>query len=407
MNLVFVMFIYTYRTLINYKTNIMIRGEVMEKELKAKFEELITALAKKDISSLKAVIGLDGFVDEILHVVAIRKNAMEYERLKTIKEYGEKIIRASGLSTNIEMVKIQEKLGGNGPILSNALAKYGVDLAYIGSIGCPYLEKVFEPMSKICKVYSIANPGHTDAVEFEDGKVMVGKLDSLKDVNWDNIKKIIGIPKLVELINDSKLLGLENWTMLPYMSSIWKGLLVEVFPLLEKSNEEKFVFFDLCDPEKRREDDISEALILIQNFSKYFNVILGLNLKEAVEVSQVLGLGVAEDEDKEVDLKKLVTQVADKLGIYSVVVHPTIEAATVIAGTYYQTDGPYTPKPKLTTGAGDNFNAGFCLAQMLNLTPEQSLIMGVATSGYYVRNAKSPTFNEVIKFLKMWSEDNI
>jgi hypothetical protein len=385
----------------------MIEGEVMGKVVKEKFQELLSILEKKDRSSLKAVIGLDGFVDEILHVVATRKNVTEYERLKTIKEYGEKIIEAAGLSTNIEMVKIQEKLGGNGPILSNALAQYKVNLSYIGALGYPYLEKVFEPMAEICKVYSIANPGHTDAIEFEDGKVMVGKLESLKEVNWGNIKRIIGISKLVELINESKLLGLENWTMLPHMSDIWKGLLKEVFPLLSKNRDGRFVFFDLADPEKREKEDISEALLLIQNFSEYFKVILGLNLKEAVEIADIFGLQLDKGEDSKIDLTKLITQLAEKLEIYSVVVHPTIEAATVINGTYYHVHGPYTPKPKLTTGAGDNFNAGFCLAQMLDLTGEQSLIVAVATSGYYVRNAKSPTFNELIEFLKMWSEDNI
>jgi hypothetical protein len=379
----------------------------MDKEFKLKIEELIEILGEKDPSSQKVVIGLDGFVDEILHVVATRKNAEEYTRLTKMKEYGERIVQAAGLSANIEMVKMQEKLGGNGPILSNALATYGVGLSYIGALGYPHLEKVFEPMAEICKVYSITNPGHTDAVEFEDGKIMVGKHETLKNINWERIKEIIGVPKLIELINESKLLGLENWTMLPYMSSIWKGMLEEVLPRLEKTNERKLVFFDLADPEKRTKEDIMEALNLIKSFGDYFDVILGLNFKEATEISEVLNLPVPEDENKKIDLKKLVKQVAEKLNIYSLVVHPTIEAATVIGGEYFHAVGPYTAKPKLTTGAGDNFNAGFCLAQILNLSPEQSLILGVATSGYYVRNAKSPTFKNVIEFLKMWSEDNV
>jgi hypothetical protein len=379
----------------------------MEKEFKAKIEELVGVLGGKDPSGQKVVIGLDGFVDEILHVVATRKNAEEYTRLGTMREYGERIVQAAGLSTNIEMVKIQEKLGGNGPILSNALATYGVGLSYIGALGYPHIEKVFEPMAEICDIYSITNPGHTDAVEFEDGKIMVGKHETLKNINWERIKEVIGVPKLIELINESRLLGLENWTMLPYMSSIWRGMLDEVLPHIEKTNDRKLVFFDLADPEKRTKEDILDALGLIKSFSTYFNVILGLNLKEAVEISEVLGLPVPEDENKKVDLKKLVKQVADKLDIYSLVVHPTIEAATVIGGSYYHAAGPYTPKPKLTTGAGDNFNAGFCLGQVLNLSPEQSLILGVATSGYYVRNAKSPTYKDVIEFLKMWSEDNV
>ncbi|MCX7920523.1 MAG: hypothetical protein N3B21_00650 [Clostridia bacterium] len=380
----------------------------MEKELKSKIVELAEVLSGKNPGNNKVVIGLDGFVDEILHVVATRKNAQEYERLISMREYGEKIIQAAGLSTNIEMVRMDEKLGGNGPILSNALATYGVGLTYIGAVGYPHIEKVFKPMAEICNVLSIANPGHTDAVEFDDGKIMVGKHDTLKDINWENIKKIIGVPKLIELINDAKLLGLENWTMLPYMSDIWRGLLDEVFPHLNPTDEKKYVFFDLADPEKRTKEDITDALNLIRSFSTHFQVILGLNLKEAVEIAIVLGFeGYDINDTKNIDLQKLVTQVADKLDIYCLVVHPTIEAATVIGGSYYHVQGPYTPKPKLTTGAGDNFNAGFCLGQILNLSPQQSLLLGVATSGYYVRNAKSPAFSDVIEFLKLWSEDNV
>lgn len=378
----------------------------MEKELKAKVQNLAEVLKNKKPSNEKVVIGLDGFVDEILHVVDKRISVNEYERIKTMKEYGERIVKAAGLSTNIEMVVIQEKLGGNGPILSNALVNYGLGLTYIGALGYPHIEKVFEPMTEKCRAYSIAKPGHTDAVEFDDGKVMVGKHYTLKDVNWENLKKLIGVPKLVEMINESKLFGLENWTMLPYMSEIWKGLIEEVLPKLDDSKE-RLVFFDLADPEKRTKEDILEALELIKKFSTYFKVILGLNLKEATEISEVLGLEVPKDSNNKIDLKVLVEQVSKRLGLYCLVVHPTNEASTVIDGSYYNVLGAYTPKPKLTTGAGDNFNAGFCLGQILELTPEQSLITGVATSGFYVRNAKSPTFEELIEFLNDWSNDRV
>lgn len=379
----------------------------MEVVLKSKIDELLEVLRSKNPGNERVVIGLDGFVDKILHVVNKRKSPEEFERLRTMKEYGERIVNAAGLSTNFEMVLIQEKLGGNGPILSNALATYGVQVTYIGALGYPYVEKVFQPMVDKISPYSIASPGYTDAIEFDDGKIMVGKLESLKDVKWDNIKKIIGIPKLIEIVSDSKLLGLENWTMLPYMSNIWRGLMEEVLPHIDLSGEKRFVFFDLADPERRTSGDILEALELIKGFSKYFNVMLGLNFKEGIEISEVLGLKVEKDNNDKVDLKKLVEQIAKKLNIYALVIHPTTEAASYIGENYYHAVGPYTPKPKLTTGAGDNFNAGFCLGQLLNLNPEQSLILGGATSGYYVRNAKSPTFQDVIEFLDTWSNDKL
>jgi len=376
-------------------------------QFKDKIDELLLDLESKKPKNEKVLIGLDGFVDKIVHVVGKRKSVTEFDRIKTIKEFGERIVKAAGLSTNFEMVVLQEKLGGNGPILSNAILTYGLGLTYIGALGYPQVDNVFKHMQENGQVYSIANPGTTDALEFEDGKLMIGKLESMNDVNWENIKKIIGVPKLTELINDSSLFGLENWTMLPHMSDIWRGIIEEVLPNIDNSKGKRSMFFDLADPEKRTNEDIIDALQLIQKFSSHFNVILGLNFKEGVEIAEVLGLQGFKDEDNNINLKQLTEKISKELNIYCLVIHPTIEAATVIGESYYHVDGPYTANPILTTGAGDNFNAGFCLGQILNLSPEQSLIVGVATSGYYVRNAKSPSFDDMKEFLKNWRDDKV
>ncbi|MEK6265240.1 MAG: PfkB family carbohydrate kinase, partial [Clostridium sp.] len=117
--------------------------------------------------------------------------------------------------------------------------------------------------------------------------------------------------------------------------------------------------------------------------------------------------GYKYDDSDEIKLKELTEQISSKIDIYCLVIHPTVEATAVVNGNYYHVDGPYTARPILTTGAGDNFNAGFCLGQILSLSPEQSLILGVATSGYYVRNAKSPSFEILKEFLNNWREENI
>jgi len=380
----------------------------MKIEFKNQIDGLLLELESKNPNNEKVLIGLDGFVDKIVHVVGKRRSATEFDRINTIKEFGERIVKAAGLSTNFEMVVLQEKLGGNGPILSNAFLTYGLGLTYIGALGYPQIDNVFQHMNEKGKVYSIASPGTTDALEFDDGKLMIGKLDSLNDVNWENIKKIIGIPKLTELINDASLFGLENWTMLPHMSNIWRGIIEEVLPSIDNSEGKRFMFFDLADPEKRTNEDIIEALQLIEKFNMHFNVILGLNLKEAVEIAEVLGIQKYKEGDTDkINLKILTEQISKELKIYCLVIHPTIEATAVTREKYYHVDGPFTANPILTTGAGDNFNAGFCLGQILMLTPEQSLILGVATSGYYVRNAKSPSFQDLKDFLNNWRDDKL
>ena len=72
-------------------------------------------------------------------------------------------------------------------------------------------------------------------------------------------------------------------------------------------------------------------------------------------------------------------------------------------GEYFEVEGPFCANPKLTTGAGDNFNAGFIFGCLQGYDPADCLKLGVATSGYYVRNAHSPNLEQVRAFLLDWA----
>ena len=363
-------------------------------------KSLVSKLQTKKDRHLSMIIGLDGFVDEIVHLVDKRQNFEQFTRIPTIKALSERIGRAAGLSTNIELVPIQLKLGGNGPILSNALLSYGVKLTYIGTLGDPSIHPVFQDMAdKSEKIYSLGEPGHTHAFEFEDGKLLMGKITILNEVTWDKFKSIVGTPaEIAAMIDKCDLFGMENWTMVPKMSQIWHGLIDEVLPLMSEKSQRPLAFFDLADPEKRTKEDIKEAMGLIGKFESKFRAILGLNEKELYEIAEVFG--IAPD-----GLKNTTIALYKQLGIYCLVVHPVKEACCCIGGEYSQVEGPYCKSPVLTTGAGDNFNSGFCLGQALGLGPDDSLALGVCTSGFYVRNAKSPTFDEVIDFANKWAQN--
>jgi sugar/nucleoside kinase (ribokinase family) len=93
-------------------------------------------------------------------------------------------------------------------------------------------------------------------------------------------------------------------------------------------------------------------------------------------------------------------EIREALAIHTVVIHPTSFAAAADATGATHVLGPFTPRPKITTGAGDHFNAGFCIGRLLDLDLASSLQIGVATSGYYVRQARSPRLADLKKFLK-------
>jgi len=347
---------------------------------------------------MTAFVGLDGFVDEILHVVDKRDSAVSFQRLATISQLAGRVAAAAGKSTNLETVNLVTKLGGNGPIMANALASFGLKVTYLGNLGWPNLHPVFADFAKHADVHSIAEPGHTDALEFDDGKVMIGKISSLNDVNWANIQSRYGRDKFAAQLTGADLVGFVNWTMLTYMGQIWEATLKEVCPAIK--GKRRVMFFDLADPEKRKPDDIRQALKTIAEFGKFFDVILGLNEKEGYEIGEVLGLDTRDHSPD--GLGRLAVEINRRVPVGTLVIHPVSYALAVSQGVVSLVEGPFTPKPVITTGAGDHFNSGFCLGKLLGLDNAQSVLTGVTTSGHYVRTAQSPAIPDLAKMLRAW-----
>ena len=351
--------------------------------------------AASSLPSMKATIGIDGFVDEIIAVVDKRLDVRTYEPIRTIDAFGKKILKAAGQSSNYELVVRQQKLGGNGPIMANALAAAGMSVTYIGCLGYPTLHPVFEEFAQRAKVISIAEPGHTDALEFDDGKLMLGKHESLKDVSWENLLARVGREPLRALAAESQLTGFVNWTMLPFLTDIWRRLLDE--GILSGGGKRRLFMVDLCDPEKREHTDIREAMELLTRMQEQVDVILGLNLKESQTVSEVMGLPPAPD--AEAAIEQTAAAIRKRLNLSCVVVHPRRGAAAATADASASFQGPFVQHPKISTGAGDHFNAGFCLGRVLGLGLDESLCTGVGTSGYYVRSAVSPSAGQLAEFI--------
>ncbi len=372
---------------------------------KASIDILISKMKQADPTKIKMCIGFDGFVDEVVQVVDKRIDANNFKRIEYLKDYGKKIIKSAGVSMNVEMVTMQQKLGGNGPILANSLIKHGCDVTYLGALGKPDIHPVFKEMASSSRVISFSNPGHTDAIEFLDGKIISSKLEFLKDVCWENLLAEISLENFIKLLDESDLVGFENWTMVVNSTDIWKHIVEEVIPRLKPTKRKKTLFIDLADPEKREKSDIIEALDYMEKFSEYYRVVLGLNLKEACEIAELTGLHI-EDYDS-VELKELLRYIKKNVAVDLLVIHPVKMAGVIGEDGESLVEGPYCRFPKLTTGAGDNFNAGFILGLMLGFTEKECLQLGTANSGFYVRNARSASYEELMAFLELWKKGQI
>lgn len=355
---------------------------------------------RSEIGSRSALVGFDGFVDTIVTPVGLRRSAGEdFTPIATLAEFGQRIVAAAGKSTNIELFPRTDKLGGNGPIMANALLGAGARVTYIGALGLPSVHPVFADMATRARTVSLCAPAQTTAVECNDGKLMLGQMRCLDEITYERINAVMGEAALHAEIAAASLVALVNWTMIPNMTAIFTALTEHVLPKLPPAPERIF-FFDLADPEKRSAEDLRAALTAIAKFQSFGRVTLGLNLKEAQQVAAVLGCATVDETES--SLRAASAALRAKLGVHTVVIHPRESAACAnVQGTWW-VPGPYTSQPLITTGAGDHFNAGFSTGQLLGLDPEACLAVGVCTSGYYVRTGESPTLPAVETFLANW-----
>lgn len=366
----------------------------MHKELTAQAARSLQGMSDK-AGPLAVTVGLDAFVDEIIRVVDRRASETEFTTIEQISELGTRIVGAAGQSTNLELVVERVKLGGNGPIMANALAALGPKVTCLGPLGDGQIHPAFAEMEEQAALISLGVPGHTDALEFEDGKIMLGKLEPLLEITWARVQERAGADNAARLFAQADLVALVNWTMIPAMSQIWEELLTL---LAAQPLQPRVFFFDLADPEKHADAKVADACRLLARFQDYGMTILGLNEKETFRVGVALGYtGGHHGRD---DVQAAASFISAELPIDAVVVHPRAYACVAVRGEITaNVDGPFIENPLISTGAGDHFNAGFCLGKLLGLSDEEAVTAAVGTSGYYVRHAASPTLAQLAQFL--------
>jgi sugar/nucleoside kinase (ribokinase family) len=375
------------------------------------------ALAKEASRALRgatlapALVGFDGFIDSIVHMVDRRTQMTPggYERLRTIEAFAARCAAAAGKSTNIERVLIESRFGGNGPLMAGALASLGAPTTFIGAIEGAEpgsVHPVFVPFASRCeRVVPIAPPSETLCLEFDDGKLMFNDTANVQAVTWDAVMQRVGMQRLVEMVESARLLGIVNWSLLGGVEGLWTGLRDRVLPRVSRTRRRLFV--DLSDPAKRTDDDLRRGLSTLASLDGVggLDVTLGLNLAEAQRVAATLGVSASHkppggEAIQALALIESAEAIRAALAIDAVVIHPREGAAGATSGGDRAfIDGPLTRTPKLSTGAGDHFNGGCALGQMLGLPLHLSLAFGVGVSGAYVRDAQSPSRARLAEFL--------
>jgi len=376
----------------------------LELDLLYELRQQVVSLSHTKLNK-KAFIGFDGFVDNLKKAVKERQNYSTVY-FKTIQEFTQRLSKAIGKSGQVEMVCERIKTGGNAPILANTLALLGIENYCVGSMGYPNLHPVFQTLHKDCHPISVLEPGKSDALEFEDGKLIFSELSVFDVYDWKFIRDTIGIEKIQQMVAGSNLLAFVDWANLQHASDIWDGLLHDA---IKPSGRKDFYFlFDLCDPSKKTCTQIDEVLDLISSFSPYGKVTLGLNENETLKIWCALhGVDFANPMEKEkIPMVNVAGEMLYKsMNIDCLLVHPVDR--TIVYRPYQTIElmGRYITQPKVLTGGGDNLNAGYCLGLLSELSIEYCMLLGMAASGAYIDSGKNPDMNDLLKYLDVWIYD--
>lgn len=358
-------------------------------------------VADADPSTCRVVTGFDGFVDEMISPVGERRTLEDFTPVPDIATFGAMISAAAGHSSLREIVVTNVHPGGCAVNLADGLASLGVAVDCFATLGEPVHSAYAEVAAKCQGFHSWGRePGRTLAFEFNDGKLMFSAVKQLADFTPDAVRGFLADGKFAAACAGARVIALTDWTLYPHMTEVWKMLQSEVFSQLAHRPD---FFVDLVDPSSRSAADIIAVVAILRDFEAAGPLTLGLNGNEANILCRLHDLPSVPPEAEPEETLQQAFALRDLLDISRVVVHRIPFAVSASPQGGCTQHGPYCTNPKKSTGAGDRFNAGFCLGLALDIGEADSLVLGSAASGFFVRNARSASHPELVEFLRNWS----
>lgn len=344
------------------------------------------------------VAGFDAFVDEILHVVDTRISPEEYRPLASISELGEWVQAAAGRSGLREAVLLESAAGGCAVNLGDGLVAMGFPLSIFAALGNPP-DPAFLTLAGRCRraVPLGLPPGRTDVYEFQDGKLMFCRFSHFSQFTPDFARQALGSGEFRAACEEAAAMVFTSWSVFPRMTSCWRVIQRE---FLTGLNHQPLIFLDLADPASRSDEDVRAMVEALAGFEVAGPTILSLNGAEAHKLAHALGLRGAVSDAQSAGA--LAVALRERVGIAAVGIHLPGFATAAEEGGVYTAPGPFCAKPRKSVGAGDRFNAGWLAGRLLGLGGEEALRLGAASSGFFVREARSATLPELVEFLRRW-----
>ena len=197
---------------------------------------------------------------------------------------------------------------------------------------------------------------------------------------------------MTSLINETDLLGFTNWSGLSQSNDILNGINLSV----QKCNRKRILFFDLADPSCKSSGQFTDLFSLIEKLSISFHIILSFNCNEIlIAYNQFFNC------NRSTFNYNMAKELVTALPADEVVVHSTDWA--IAAGKDYSIAEVKVEKvtnPVILTGAGDNFNAGYCLGKLCSFDSNFCLHLGNISATLYVERGHPVGINEIVTYIE-------
>jgi hypothetical protein len=339
----------------------------------------------------RVVHGFDGYVDRVRTMVESRAGPDDYAEMDSLATLEERISESVALnnSCSIEWQECAKRAGGHTSHLGRAFAELGFESVVVGTYGSPP-KSIFERELSGCSLVSVGSPSYSDAIEFNDGKFMLNEIGSMETLDWKTLCERVDLEWFAEQLESAAVLSIGYWSTMPFIPSIWDGLSREMFPSL--SNPPETIFIDPADVRRMSTDRLRDGLESLRRLEDVARVTVSTNRRETEVLASLAG-------ETGRDLETTARQAREALGISRYFAHTRDRALVVTDETVARAQTPVVAEPELTTSAGDHFNAGAILGDVLEVSDGASLVLGNVVANWFVRNGSPPSFAELRTFL--------
>lgn len=366
--------------------------------MKRILSEILRRMERPTPEQYKFFVGFDGCIDTIVRPVKKMGESGEISYFEDIKEFADFVGSKSGKSCCVELHRVTEKAGGNATIYAQSLSKLGVKTACVGAFGYPEPVELFRDGRNSMELVSVSEPGRCTALEFKDGKVMFSETVGANSLNYECLVRRVGEERLYRMLCSSGVIALMNWSEIPGSTGIWKGFLENFFPRLPQ-NVTRMVFVDISDCSRRESEDILYMLQILKDFSCYCNVTLSLNQNEFEIILTVLGVS------RDVSMEAVGKHICKKYRLQYLVVHLRDGACAFCEDDVSYVPTRYICSPVISTGGGDNFNAGLTYGLVSGMSIKCAMAIGNASSGFYVSHGYSAELAQLRQYIEQWKEE--